>query len=61
MIYLNNEQENLSLKTEKNPGKTLEFHIWKRVGTLFSKLVQNNITERNTKKKKLDQHAKFDY
>ena len=26
----NNEQENLSLKT----GKTLEFHIWKRVGTL---------------------------
>jgi len=23
------------LKTEKNPGKTLEFHIWKRVGTLL--------------------------
>jgi hypothetical protein len=25
----------ISLKTEKKPGKTLEFHIWKRVGTLY--------------------------
>jgi hypothetical protein len=25
----------ISLKTEKTPGKTLEFHIWKRVGTLY--------------------------